>query len=376
MHIPDGYLSPSTCTVGYAAAAPFWYFALRRVKNLLNTRLVPLIAVFSAFCFVIMMFNLPIPGGTTAHAIGVGIAAIVLGPWAAILAVSIALLIQAVFFGDGGITSYAFNCINMGIVGAWVAYGVYRLIAARAALTSRRRVVAAAIAGYLAINAGAFCAAVEFGVQPIFFHTASGAPLYAPYPLSVSIPAMMVAHLTLAGVAELVVSAGIVAWLQRANPALLRFTAQGAAPDATSLGDLAARGAWRATRRLWLIVGALMILAPLGLLAAASAWGEWGAGDFASSSGRATIASQSLHHATPTQAPPGLKHLASFWTAPMPDYAPAFMHSAAFGYILSAVVGGGLIILAFFVIAWIAGRFGSGGGNASPRRPSSGRGHV
>src|SRR5690625_731037 len=99
MHIPDGYLSPATCAVGYAVAVPCWYYAIKSVRRMLNTRLVPLISVFSAFCFVIMMFNLPVPGGTTAHAIGIGIATIVLGPWAATLAISIALLIQALFFG-------------------------------------------------------------------------------------------------------------------------------------------------------------------------------------------------------------------------------------------------------------------------------------
>ncbi len=75
----------------YVAAAPFWYTALRRVQRLLHTKLVPLLAVFSAFCFVIMMFNLPLPGGTTGHAVGMGIATIVLGPWGSILAISIAL---------------------------------------------------------------------------------------------------------------------------------------------------------------------------------------------------------------------------------------------------------------------------------------------
>ena len=68
MHIPDGYLSPVTCAVLYAAAAPFWAIALKRVKRLLNTKLVPLLSVFAAFSFVIMMFNIPLPGGTTGHA--------------------------------------------------------------------------------------------------------------------------------------------------------------------------------------------------------------------------------------------------------------------------------------------------------------------
>ena len=90
MHIPDGYLSPSTCAVAYAAAIPVWYVALRKVERLLHTRTVPMLALFSAFSFVIMMFNLPLPGGTTGHAVGMGVAAIVLGPWASVVAISTA----------------------------------------------------------------------------------------------------------------------------------------------------------------------------------------------------------------------------------------------------------------------------------------------
>src|SRR6185436_4448379 len=228
MHIPDGYLSPSTCATLYVAAAPFWYIALQRVRRLLNTRLVPLLSVFSAFSFVIMMFNLPLPGGTTGHAVGMGIAAIVLGPWASMLAISVALLIQALFFGDGGITALGANCFNMAIVGSLVAYWVYRAIAGRSALTAQRRVVAAALAGYASINVAALLAAIEFGVQPLLFKDASGAPLYAPYPLSIAIPAMLIGHLTVAGAAELIVTAGVVAYLQRSDPALLRQTAPAA----------------------------------------------------------------------------------------------------------------------------------------------------
>src|SRR5215216_4240106 len=164
MHIPDGYLSPATCGTLYLAATPFWYTALRKVQRLLSTRLVPLIAVFGAFSFVIMMFNLPLPGGTTGHAVGMGISTIVLGPWGSMLAVSVALLIQALFFGDGGVTAFGANCFNMAIVGSLVAYWVYRAIAGRSAITSQRRVAAAAIAGYVAINIAALLAAIEFGI--------------------------------------------------------------------------------------------------------------------------------------------------------------------------------------------------------------------
>ena len=105
MHIPDGYLSPSTCATLYALAAAGWYTALKRTKRLLATRSIPLISVFAAFSFVVMMFNVPFPGGTTGHATGIAVATIVLGPWGSILAISIALSLQALFFGDGGITT-------------------------------------------------------------------------------------------------------------------------------------------------------------------------------------------------------------------------------------------------------------------------------
>ncbi|MBV8833148.1 MAG: energy-coupling factor ABC transporter permease, partial [Acidobacteriaceae bacterium] len=165
MHIPDGYLSPETCGVLYASSASFWYVAAQRVKRTLNTRFLPLISVFSAFSFVVMMFNLPLPGGTTGHAVGMGISSIVLGPWASILAISTALAIQALFFGDGGITALGANCFNMAIVGSLVAYGCYRVLSVGASLDSRRRVIAAGLAGYAAINIAALCAAVEFGLQ-------------------------------------------------------------------------------------------------------------------------------------------------------------------------------------------------------------------
>ena len=274
MHIPDGYLSPTTCAVGYMAAAPFWYGGLKRVKRMLQSRLVPLLAVVSAFCFVVMMFNLPIPGGTTAHAVGMGVGAIILGPWASLLAISIALMIQSLFFGDGGITAFGFNSFNMAIAGSFAAYFVYRLIAGKSEITAGRRVAAAAIAGYVGINASALLAALEFGVQPLFFHDASGTPLYAPYSLSVALPAMMFAHLTFAGLAEAVITGGLVAYLQRTNPSLLETTSITGNRSAT--GGLTTAGGWMGTRSMWIGLGMLMILSPLGLVAAGSAWGSSG----------------------------------------------------------------------------------------------------
>ena len=114
MHIPDGYLSPQTCAVAYAAAVPTWVAASRKVTKVVRTRNVPLLAMFAAISFLVMMFNIPIPDGTTAHAVGAVVIAVVLGPWAAVIAVSVALLFQALLFGDGGVLAYGANVAQHG----------------------------------------------------------------------------------------------------------------------------------------------------------------------------------------------------------------------------------------------------------------------
>ncbi len=91
MHIPDGYLSPETCAVMGAAMVPVWLTGARRVRKVVTTRYVPLLALGAAYAFLVMMFNVPIPDGTTAHAVGAVLIAIILGPWAAVIAVSVAL---------------------------------------------------------------------------------------------------------------------------------------------------------------------------------------------------------------------------------------------------------------------------------------------
>jgi cobalt/nickel transport system permease protein len=337
MHIPDGYLSPSTCATLYAFAAAGWYSALRRIKHVFAARTVPLISVFAAFSFIVMMFNVPLPGGTTGHALGVTVGVIVLGPAGAILAVSIALAIQALLFGDGGITTLGANCFNIAIVGSLVAYGVYQLVAKGSDVSSRRRVIAAAIAGYTSINVCALVTAIEFGIQPAFFHDAAGTPLYAPYPLRVAVPAMMIGHLTFAGLAEAAVSAGMVSYLQSADIGLLR----GMVP--AKVGAVSGPDARRAPGRLWWAVGLLMLCTPLGILAAGSAWGEWSSRDLSArmQDQRSNSGDQARHLTVPT----GMQRLASIWTAPFPGYAPRFIRSPMLGYFLSAMFAVGLLVL-------------------------------
>src|SRR3954451_21381005 len=131
MHVPDGYLAPAFSIGMGVLTAPSWVIASRRVRTVLNQRTVPLLAIFAAFTFTIMMFNVPVPGGTTAHGVGGTLVAIVLGPSAAIIVVSTALILQALFFGDGGVLAIFANCFNMGVVLPIVGYFTYLLIAGK-----------------------------------------------------------------------------------------------------------------------------------------------------------------------------------------------------------------------------------------------------
>jgi len=337
MHIPDGYLSPSTCAALYGGTIAAWYVSLKHLKRVLLTRVVPLISVFAAFAFVVMMFNLPLPGGTTGHALGVTIAAIVLGPAGAVLSTSLALALQALLFGDGGITTLGANCFNMAVIGSLVAYGVYRLVAIQSPYDSRRRIFAAGIAGYLAANASALAAAVELGIQPALFHDAAGTPLYAPYPLKIAIPAMLIGHLTFAGLAEALISAGLVAYLQVADPGLLATTS--GAPTGHGVNSPVS------SRRLWATVALLLIFTPLGILATGKAWGEWAPSDFVRPEARAQIAAASSNLAPPPEVPTGIDRMATIWTSPFPAYAPGFVKSRGLGYFLSAMFGVGVCLL-------------------------------
>ena len=118
---------------------------------------------------------------------------------------------------------------------------------------------------------------------------------------------MMIGHLTVAGLAELFVSAGAVAFLQQSDPSLLRATSGLVGP----VFEEGSRDGRKALRPLWLGLGALMILTPLGILAGGAAWGEWVASDYADPAIRQQIAASSLNQAPPARPPQGLERLSS-----------------------------------------------------------------
>ena len=221
MHIPDGYLGPLTYGVLYGVMVPLWALASKIVRRTLQQRQVPFLALGAAFSFVVMLFNIPIPGGSTGHAVGGTIVAILLGPWAALIAISIALVIQAFLFGDGGVTAIGANCFNMAFVMPMVGYLTYSLISKGAKVTSRRRWIAGAIAGYVGLNVAALTTAIMFGLQPLLAKGADGRPLYFPYPLEVAVPVMAVQHLLFFGILEAVLTALLVVYFQRSDPSML-----------------------------------------------------------------------------------------------------------------------------------------------------------
>ena len=223
MHIPDGYLGPYTILTMWIIMIPIWVYAGRRLSRELRTRQVPLLALAAAFSFVIMMFNLPIPGGSTGHAVGGAIIGIVLGPWAGVIAISVALILQALIFGDGGITAIAANCFNMAVVMPFAAYYVYKIISGSSEIKSSKRVAASAVAGYVSLSLAAGLTGVMFGIQPLLHTDASGMPLYMPYDLSITVPAMLIEHVVGFSISEALVTALIFVYIQKTDPTLLMY---------------------------------------------------------------------------------------------------------------------------------------------------------
>jgi cobalt/nickel transport system permease protein len=220
MHIPDGYLSPQTWIPLWGAFVAFISIALKKLKKKLTIRNIPYLSMASAFTFLIMMFNIPIPGGTTGHIVGASVIAIILGPWAAVVSVSIALIIQAVIFGDGGITAIGANCINMAVIIPFVSYYIFKWINGKS-LNNKRTFWSAFLSGYIGINASALTSAIFFGIQPLIDSTPEGQPLYAPYRLEIAIPAMMLEHLLIIGLIEGFVTALLLKYFIKNEPGMV-----------------------------------------------------------------------------------------------------------------------------------------------------------
>jgi ABC-type Co2+ transport system permease subunit/uncharacterized GH25 family protein len=209
---------------------PIWGYASKKVKETVAISRIPFLAMGTVFSLLVMMFMFPIPGGTTGHISGAAVVAILLGPWAAVMAISVSLIIQALVFGDGGITAIGANCFNMAVVGGLTGWGIYTGIVRGWSIYGRRahgvpgteptfpqpmRLAAGAVASYIAINLGALLTAIELGFQPLIYAGAQGGAMYFPFPLKVALPAVMLPHLTTIGALEAGVTVLVLAFFQK-----------------------------------------------------------------------------------------------------------------------------------------------------------------
>ncbi len=208
MHIPDGYLSPTVVVATYAVALPLWAYGLKKLKKSLNEETLPLIGALSAMSFIIMMVNIPIPGGTSGHAVGAVLIAILFNPWIAFIAVSIVLLIQAVVFGDGGVSTFAANALSMGFVGAFVGYYTFKAF--------KRFKISPYVAGWAGIVASSFLIAILLGIEPIFWNK-DGVPLYFPFGLKTTIFALVGSHMLFFGTVEAIFTGLVYNYIQHKN---------------------------------------------------------------------------------------------------------------------------------------------------------------
>lgn len=188
MHIPDGFLSPQTYLPAYAACAGLWAVGMNRLRARLDEESLPWLAVLTALSFALMMLALPLPGGTTAHAAGIGLMAVQFGVWMAFLCVSLVLAIQALLFGDGGVTALPINALAMGLAGSLAATAAWRL------LGRLHQGLALFVAGWLSLVLPALLVALVLGMQPAIAQDAAGRPLFFPFGLEVTLPALLIPH--------------------------------------------------------------------------------------------------------------------------------------------------------------------------------------
>ncbi|MGQ9566125.1 MAG: energy-coupling factor ABC transporter permease [Candidatus Bathyarchaeales archaeon] len=209
MHIPDGFLTPATCIIMYVVSAAFLVWSWKKVKENYSRTFVSLIAISSAFIFAAQMINFPIVYGTSGHLVGGTLLAILLGPHAAILSMTIVLMIQAIFFADGGIFTFGANVFNMAVIGGLSFYIVK--ILSNSANSRKRMLMSVFIASWLSVVLGSLTCALQIGISPMFA-SAGG--------IIVTVPSMLFWHMII-GIGEAAITTSLISQLQRLQPTAL-----------------------------------------------------------------------------------------------------------------------------------------------------------
>ena len=205
MHIPDGFIPLAQCAIYYVILIIALYFSSKWARANLDEKRIPLLAVLAAGIFAIMSMNMPIPFGTSGHMVGGALVAIVfMAPEAAVLVFTAVLLIQALFFGDGGITALGANVLNMGIVGGCV--GLYTFKGLKDIIGKYPSIF---VAAWLATLVAAVVAAIEMAIAGTF-------------PLTVGIASMALYHAFI-GIIEGVLTVIVIYALEKFRPDLLAW---------------------------------------------------------------------------------------------------------------------------------------------------------
>ncbi len=209
MHIPDGLMDPVVWAAGWLITLVVIGLVLWRYGKHIDDRTMPTMAVLAAGIFVAQMLNFPIGGGTTGHLIGAALATVLLGPWAAMLIITVILIVQGLVFGDGGITALGLNVFNMAIVAPLVTYGVLTLFG------EKYRLVGIPFAAWASVFVAATVCALELTLS---YSLSGGA-----YGIDgiLAFPSMMGFHL-LIGIGEAAITSGVVLFLAKVSPGMLK----------------------------------------------------------------------------------------------------------------------------------------------------------
>lgn len=204
LHIPDGFLSLAISLIFWAITAVTVGIAISRTNKSLGEKQIPLMGVMAAFIFAAQMLNFPVAGGTSGHFLGGALAAIVLGPWAAILVMTAVIAVQGLLFQDGGLLVMGANIFNMGLLTAAIGYGLYR------AASGGSKGVRYAVAGFgawIAVIASAFVTSLQLWLS-------------GTSQLQIVLPAMLGVHV-LIGIGEAVVTVAALTFIEQTRPDLL-----------------------------------------------------------------------------------------------------------------------------------------------------------
>lgn len=209
MHIPDGFLSPIICALMYVISMGFLAWSWKKSRAMYSRSLTPLLAISSALVFAAQMINFPIVYGTSGHLVGGTFLSILLGPYAATLSMTIVLMMQALFFADGGIFTFGANVFNMAVIGG-LSFFLVKLLT-KNSKGSGWLVLSVFIASWLSVVLGALACGLQIGFSPVF-SDAGG--------VAVTVPAMLFWHAFI-GLGEASITTTLITQLHRLQPTVL-----------------------------------------------------------------------------------------------------------------------------------------------------------